>query len=66
MTVDTALNGDTNTCADSESDHDSRRSSNGSLKPREEYASRIAKLQEDYLFPLKEDLADWITRCLGE
>ena len=28
----------------------------------EEYSKRIAKLQEEYLIPLKEDLADWINR----
>lgn len=31
----------------------------------EEYSSRIAKLQEDYLIPLKEDVSDWINRVLG-
>lgn len=30
----------------------------------EEYSKRIRKLQEDYLYPLKEDLADWINRVL--
>lgn len=32
----------------------------------EEYAQRIAKLQEDCLIPLKEDLADWINRVVGK
>ncbi|KAI1298756.1 Growth arrest-specific protein 2 [Halotydeus destructor] len=30
-----------------------------------EYSVRIAKLQEEYLIPLKEDLADWLNRVLG-
>lgn len=32
----------------------------------EGYSSRIAKLQEDYLIPLKEDVSDWINRVLGK
>lgn len=28
----------------------------------EEYSARIAKLQEEYLIPLKEDLSEWINR----
>lgn len=30
----------------------------------EEYSKRIRKLQDDYLYPLKEDLAEWINRVL--
>lgn len=32
----------------------------------EEYVSKIAKLQEDYLIPLKEDVSEWINRVLGK
>jgi hypothetical protein len=31
----------------------------------EEYNRQIEKLQQDYLFPLKEDLSEWINRILG-
>lgn len=31
----------------------------------EEYSRQIQKLQEDYLYPLKEDLSEWINRILG-
>ena len=31
-----------------------------------EYSNRIAKLQQDYLIPLKEDVSDWINRVLGK
>jgi hypothetical protein len=30
----------------------------------EEYSKRIQKLQEDFLYPLKEDLAEWINRIM--
>ena len=31
----------------------------------EEYSRQIQKLQEDYLYPMKEDLSEWINRILG-
>lgn len=32
----------------------------------ENFGKRIAKLQEEYLIPLKEDLADWINLIMGK
>ena len=32
----------------------------------EEYSARIARLQQEYLIPLKEDLAEWLNRILGK
>lgn len=31
----------------------------------ENFGKRIARLQEEYLLPLKEDLADWINSIMG-
>lgn len=36
------------------------------LPNEEEYSARIARLQHEYLIPLKEDLAEWLNRILGK
>ena len=71
MAVKNKHNGDSAASADSESTTAASMAEDEEFSElmkskSEEYATRIAKLQEEYLLPLKEDLADWINRVLGE
>lgn len=70
MAVRSKVNGDS--AGKGDSDTTSGASSSDENYPEfiraksEEYAKRIAKLQEEYLMPLKEDLADWLNAVLGK